>query len=104
MKILSNILKEELDRLIKLKKNYKKQISKLPKGALIRKKIKGHIYYYLGYRSGKKVVFKYIGKLARKELENLLDKIEERKKLQKFYIQVKNDIKKLEKIVHGKKI
>ncbi|GAI39949.1 unnamed protein product [marine sediment metagenome] len=34
-----------------------------------------------------------------KELENLLDKIEERRKLEKLNKQVKKDIKKLEKMI-----
>lgn len=99
MKILNSVLNEELDRLNKLKKNYEKQIAKLPKGSLIRKNIKGNIYYYLNYRQEKKKIFKYIGKLPRKELENLLDKIEERRKLEKLNKQVKKDIKKLEKMI-----
>ncbi len=99
MKILNSVLNEELDRLNKLKKNYEKQIAKLPKGSLIRKNIKGNIYYYLNYRQEKKKIFKYIGKLSRKELENLLDKIEKRKKLEKLNKQVKKDIKKLEKMI-----
>lgn len=99
MKILNGVLNEELDRLNKLKKNYGKQIAKLPKGSLIRKNIKGNIYYYLNYRQEKKKIFKYIGKLSGKELENLLDKIEERRKLEKLNKQVKKDIKKLEKMI-----
>lgn len=99
MKILNSVLNEELDRLNKLKKNYEKQIAKLPKGSLIRKNIKENIYYYLNYRQEKKKIFKYIGKLPGKELENLLDKIEERRKLEKLNKQVKKDIKKLEKMI-----
>jgi len=99
MKILNSVLNEELDRLNKLKRNYEKQIAKLPKGSLIRKNIKGNIYYYLNYRQEKKNIFRYIGKLSGKELENLLDKIEERRKLEKLNKQVKKNIKKLEKMV-----
>jgi len=99
MKILNGVLNEELDRLNKLKKNYEKQIAKLPKGSLIRKNVKGNIYYYLNYRQEKKKIFKYIGKLPKKELGNLLDKIEERRKLEKLNKQVKKDIKKLEKMI-----
>jgi hypothetical protein len=99
MKILNGVLNEELDRLNQLKKNYEIQIVKLPKGSLIRKNIKGNMYYYLNYRQGKKKIFKYIGKLPNKELENLLDKIEERRKLEKLNNQVKKDIKKLEKMI-----
>ena len=99
MKILNGVLNEELDRLNQLKKNYEKQIAKLPKGSLIRKNIKGNIYYYLNYRQEKKKIFKYIGKLPGKELEKLLDKIEERRKFEKLNKQVKKDIKKLEKMI-----
>lgn len=99
MKILNGVLNEELDRLNQLKKNYEIQIVKLPKGSLIRKNVKGNIYYYLNYRQEKKKIFKYIGKLPNKELENLLDKIEERRKLEKLNNQVKKDIKKLEKMI-----
>jgi len=99
MKILNGVLNEELDRLNQLKKNYEIQIVKLPKGSLIRKNVKGNIYYYLNYRQEKKKIFKYIGKLPNKELENLLDKIEDRRKLEKLNKQVKKDIKKLEKMI-----
>jgi len=99
MKILNGVLNEELDRLNKLKKNYEKQIAKLPKGSLIKKNIKGNIYYYLNYRQEKKKIFKYIGKLPGKELENLFAKIEERRKLEKLNKQVKKDIKKLKKMI-----
>ncbi|MCK5767108.1 MAG: hypothetical protein KAH35_01865 [Candidatus Atribacteria bacterium] len=99
MKILNSVLSEELDRLNKLKKNYEKQIAKLPKGSLIRKNIKGNIYYYLNYRQEKKKIFKYIGKLSKKKLENLLDKIEKRRKLEKLNKLVKKGIKKLGKMV-----
>lgn len=99
MKILNGVLNEELDRLNQLKKNYEIQIVKLPKGSLIRKNVKGNMYYYLNYRQEKKKIFKYIGKLPNKELENLLDKIEERRKLEKLNNQVKKDIKKLEKMI-----
>jgi hypothetical protein len=99
MKILNSVLSEELDRLNKLKKNYEKQIAKLPKGSLVRKNIKGNIYYYLNYRQKKKKIFKYIGKLSGKELENLLDKIEERRKLEKLNKPFKKDVKKLEKMI-----
>jgi len=99
MKMLNGVLNEELDRLNQLKKNYKIQIVKLPKGSLIRKNIKGNIYYYLNYRQEKKKIFKYLGKLANKELENLLDKIEERRKFEKLNKQVIKDIKILEKMI-----
>ena len=97
MKILNDILQEEKERLLELEKIYKSKIQQLPKGSLIKKNIKGHNYYYLNYRSYKKQVFKYIGRLSEKEVKDLLTKIEERRKFEKFLRQVKKDIKEIEK-------
>jgi hypothetical protein len=102
MKVLDSILQEELSRLKELKQNYKNEISKLPKGSLIKKNIKGQIYYYLNYRDKMKKQFKYLGKLNKKELEIWEKQINERRNLWKLLIQIKKDIKKLERIVGGK--
>ena len=97
MKILNDFLQEEKERLLELKKTYESKIQQLPKGSLIKKNIKGHHYYYLNYRLYKKQIFKYIGKLSEEKLKDLLDKIEERRKFEKFLRQVKQDIKEIEK-------
>ena len=102
MEILNGILKEELERLKNLKKHYVQEMSKLPKGSLIRKKINGNIYYYLNYRDGKKNVFKYVGKLNKDEVIDLKSKIEKRRKLWKLNIKVKKDIARLKQIIHVK--
>jgi hypothetical protein len=97
MKILNDILQEEKERLLELKKTYESKIQNFPKGCLIKKNIKGHAYYYLNYRLGKKQIFRYIGKLSEEKLKDLLDKIEERRRFEKFLRQVKKDIKEIEK-------
>jgi len=97
MKILNDILQEEKERLLELEKIYKLKIQQLPKGSLIKKNIKGHNYYYLNYRLYKKQVFKYIGKLSEKEVNDLVTRIKERRKFEKFLRQVKKDIKEIEK-------
>ncbi len=99
MKILESVLNEELSRLKMLKSNYEERISKLPRGSLIRKNIKGNVYYYLNYRQDGKNIFKYLGKLSRKERGVLLDEIEKRRRLEKLKRQTVKDIKKLEKMV-----
>ncbi|MBM3699311.1 MAG: hypothetical protein FJW68_00110 [Actinobacteria bacterium] len=103
MEVLNGILKEELNRLINLKKNYENKLKKYQKGSLIKKKIKGHVYYYLNYRDDKKNVFKYLGKLNEDEISKLEGSIKERRKLQKLFNQVKRDVLKLEKISSEKK-
>ena len=46
MKIIKSVLKEELANSLAMKKNYERELVKLPKGSLVKKKIKGHEYYY----------------------------------------------------------
>lgn len=103
METLNGILIEELNRLKSLKKSYEHNLCKLPKGCLIAKEIKGHLYYYLNYREGKKSIFKYLGKLGNEEISQIKNKIEERRKLKKLYMQVKKNIIKIEKMSHAKK-
>ena len=103
METLNGILTEELNRLKSLKKSYEHNLYKLPKGCLIEKEIKGNIYYYLNYREGKKSIFKYLGKSGNEEISQIKNKIEERRKLKRLYIQTKNNIIKIEKISHEKK-
>jgi len=103
MEVLNGILKEELNRLIKLKNNYENKLKKFQKGSLIMKEIKGHTYYYLNYRDNKKNVFKYLGKLNEEEISRLENDIKERRRIQKLYNQVRRNIVKLEKISREKK-
>jgi len=62
MGIIKGVLREELENSIKLKKDYEEALVKYPGGSLIKKSIKGHKYYYLAYREGRKVRFIYQGK------------------------------------------
>lgn len=102
MDILNSVLEEELKRLRKLEKMYKNKISDYSRGSLIRKKIGNGIYYYLNYRENGKGVFKYIGKLNEKKLQELKNEISERRKFEKLLRNVMKDIRKLEKIVNAK--
>lgn len=103
METLSGILMEELNRLKSLKKNYEVELLKLPKGCLIEKEIKGHLYYYLNYRLDSKSIFKYLGKLNDKEISQIKNKIEQRKKLKSLCAQTRQNIIKIEKMTHEKK-
>jgi len=103
LEILNGVLKEELERLKNLEKSYEQKIAELPKGSLIKKNIKGNIYYYLNYRKSGKGVFEYVGKLNKEKLEKMKEKISERRKLVKLKRQVKKNTKNLEKMINGNK-
>lgn len=67
--IIKNVLKEELGNSIRIKREYQKNLLKLPKGCLVKKVIKGHSYYYLESRKGGKIIFAYLGKIAPSEIK-----------------------------------
>lgn len=60
--VIKSVLREELKNSIRMKSRYKKELSLLPRGSIIKKKIGIHYYYYLVYRDRGKVKFVYKGK------------------------------------------
>lgn len=95
--IIRGVLKEELANSLKLEKEYEKELAKLPKGCLIKKKIKGHEYYYVEVREGKKVKFIYKGKLSKDEIK----KFNEVKAYREKYKKMLSDLKKQVKFLRG---
>ena len=71
MKVIKGVLEEELENSLRMKKEYEKAIKALPQGALVKKEIRGHSYYYLMKREGLKVKFVYKGKLPKEEIKNM---------------------------------
>ena len=99
MEILNGILKEELNKLKSLKNNYEHELNKLLKGSLVKKEIKGQVYYYLNYRDGKKVFLNIQANWIKKNflrlkmksmkeenLENYLSKLKKTLQNQKKYL------------------
>jgi len=67
MNAIKGVLEEELQNSLRMKKQYEKALREFPKGSLVEKKIRGHKYYYLAVREGKKVKFVYKGKISEEE-------------------------------------
>ena len=86
-----------------MKKNYERELGKLPKGSLIKKKVKGHEYYYLVLREEGKVKFIYKGKkVSDKEIAKYKQAKEYRAKYRKLLSEVKKQIKFLRSTLRGK--
>ena len=102
MGVINGVLREELKNSLQMKKDYERELSKLPKGSLIKKKIKGHEYFYLLMRKGKKVKFIYKGKLPEEEVRKYQKSKEIRAKYRKLLSQVKKQIKFLRSSLRGK--
>jgi effector-binding domain-containing protein len=95
---IKGVLREELQNSLQMKKRYEEELAKLPKGSLIKKKIKGHDYYYVVFREKSKVKFIYKGS---KLPLDVVKKYSEDKKLRAKYrnllSQVKEQISFLER-------
>jgi len=103
MAIIKGVLREELENSLRMKEDYERELAKLPKGALVKKKIKGHEYYYLVLREKGKVKFIYKGKaVSEAELRKYKEAKEYRAKYRKSLSQVKKQIKFLRSALRGK--
>lgn len=104
MSVIKNLLQEEYNRLIILRKKYLEEIAKLPKGTISDKERNKQKYSYQVFREDGKIKFKYIGKKADKVVLELREKIETRKKLQKLLKKAQKNIKEIERAIGGKKL
>jgi hypothetical protein len=95
MKVIKGVLREELTNSLQMQKSYERELSKLPRGSLVKKKIKGRHYYYLVLREGPKVKFIYKGKLAEPEIQKY-------KKAKELSSELKKQIRFLRSALRGK--
>jgi hypothetical protein len=103
MKVIKGILKEELNNSLRMRKNYQRELAKLPKGSLIKKKIRGREYYYLVLREKGRVKFIYKGKLNDDEIKAYKQAKEYRAKYRKLISELNKQIKFLKGTLRGKK-
>lgn len=101
--IIKSVLKEELANSCRMKRRYEQDLAKLPKGSLVRRKIKGREYYYLVYREGVKVKSDYMGRTVS---DGELNRYREAKLLRAKYRHalslLKRQIRYLEGVLRGK--
>jgi len=94
MSVLKGILSESKAHYLDVRKRILSRLSDLPKGSLKERIISGKKYYYLQYRSGQKVVHKYLGKKKPIEIQKGID---ERKHLKRELKKVNESLKLLVK-------
>jgi hypothetical protein len=101
--VIKSVLKEELANSLRMKKRYEQELSRLPKGSLVRRNIKGHRYYYLVYREKGEFKSIYKGKsVPDKDLEKYRQAKEKRAKYRKALSQLKKQIRYLKGALRGK--
>ena len=94
MRVLKGILKDSLRYYKRLEGNLKRRLAKLPSGSIKRRQIKGHVYYYLQRRNGKRVMHQYLG---RHKPTALLKEIQERRQLKRELAKVQAALRLLPK-------
>jgi len=100
--IIKNVLEEELNNSLRMKKLYEEKLKKLGKGSLYAKKIKGKVYYYLIKRIKGKVHLVYIGKLSQERIDEYGKEKILRAKYRKLLSQTKKQILFLKRSLRGK--
>ena len=102
MGVIKGVLKEELENSLRMKKEYERALNELPKGCIAEKNIRGHSYYYLAQRTGKKVKYIYKGKISEAEKNKYQEAKVLRAKYRKLLSQVKKQVKFLKGTLRGK--
>lgn len=100
--VIKGVLAEELENSFRMKKEYEEALSKLPKGCLAVRKIRGREYYYLVKRIDKKVKYIYKGKISERERKKYEEAKILRAKYRKLLSQVKKQIRFLRSSLRGK--
>lgn len=100
--VIKGVLAEELQNSLRMEKEYKSALGKLPKGCLSLKKIKGHKYYYLVNREKDKLKYVYKGKLSEDQLKKYKEAKEYKNKYRKLLSKLKKQVKFLRSSLRGK--
>jgi len=100
--VIKGVLAEELENSLRMKKEYEAALKNLPEGCLVLKKIRGHSYFYLVKRVGKKVKYIYKGKVPQDELDRFKEAKAMRAKYRNLLSRVKKQIKFLKGALRGR--
>ena len=99
---IKELLKEELGNSVRMERDYRRALVKLPRGSLVRKVIRGRPYYYLAAREGGRVQFKYKGQMDAKQVAKYREAKQARVQYRRLLSDIHKQIKFLEKAIRAK--
>lgn len=103
MGVIKDLLKEELENSLRLKKEYAEELKKQKAGSIIKKNIGGHVYYYLAFREDKKVRFVYKGKhISPEDLRKNKEAKQRKLKYKELMRKLSSRIRYIKRALHGK--
>ena len=95
--ILSTITKEKA-RIEYMIKKYSEEYECLPKGTISEKQVGKNTYFYLKYRSGKKVISQYISKSS---IDEIREQIERRKHIEAMLKSLREELSIANRVLEG---
>ena len=102
---IKELLKEELGNSLRMERDYRRALGKLPRGSVVKKIIRGRPYYYLAYREKSRVRFLYKGrKMEERELAKYRDAKRFRAQYRKLLSDVRKQIIFLRKVLRAKQV
>lgn len=96
MSVLMDVLKEEYERSKRIVASVDKELSRLPVGYISKKRIGGHIYFYIQFKENGKIKSQYINK---KDALEFNKKVLRRRELLKNRRELLMDQKKIERVL-----
>ncbi len=99
---IKGVLREELDNSLRMQERYEQEIAKLPRGSLVKRRIRGHDYYYLVYREDGKVRSVYRGKPDANEIARYQAARDQRAKYRKLLSKARRQVRFLRGVLRGK--
>ena len=98
MSIIHSVVIDELDRSRRMRQAYELELSVLPREAVVRKRIKGHEYYYWMSRKNGKVVNRYVSPQDN-DIPQLLQQDLRRRHLVKLIAKLKKEQSEMERFL-----
>ena len=100
---IKELLKEELGNSLRMARDYQRELAKLPRGCIVKKRIGRHAYFYVAFREKERVRFLYKGrKMDEQELAKYREAKLFRVRYRKLLSDVRQQIKFLRKALRAK--
>lgn len=100
---IKELLREELANSLRMERDYRRELAKLQHGSLVKKMIRGRVYYYVAAREKGRVRWRYLGRqVGEKEIAKYHDARKYRAQYRGLLAHVRRQIRFLRKALRGK--
>lgn len=102
---IKELLREELDNSLRMERDYRRELARLPRGSVVKKVIRGHVYFYVAFREKERVRFLYKGReMDAKEVAKYHDAKRYRVQYRSLLSDARKQIKFLRKALRARQL